>query len=245
MVLELHEQWRSLNFGRLLTERAAFISMDAQNSILDPSGVLSHEGIWKGARDDDGSLSNIIRLAASARKVGMPFFWLRYDRFIGEKQSSTELDRVQYNYWNENYAGDASRKEWECDLVSDVKAILRPGDVSLVYPGWSIFTGTGLDRWLTQLSVRTLILSGYHTDWCVEMAARHARELGLIPVVIGDACGTTQPLHSQTLEQINSSYAPVLSTAAAIDYIEAALRHTAGQSVAPRPLATEAVHAAH
>jgi Isochorismatase family len=125
MVLELHEQWRSLNFGRLLTERAAFISMDAQNSILDPSGVLSHEGIWKGARDDDGSLSNIIRLAASARKVGMPFFWLRYDRFIGEKQSSTELDRVQYNYWNENYAGDASRKEWECDLVSDVKAILH------------------------------------------------------------------------------------------------------------------------
>ena len=127
----------------------------------------------------------------------------------------------------------------------DVKAILRPGDVSLVYPGWSIFTGTGLDRWLTQLSVRTLILSGYHTDWCVEMAARHARELGLIPVVIGDACGTTQPLHSQTLEQINSSYAPVLSTAAAIGYIEAALGHPAGQSVAPSPLATEAAHTAH
>ena len=104
MVPELHEQWRSLNFGRLLTERAAFISIDAQNSILDASGVLSHEGIWKGARDDDGSLSNIIRLAASVREVGIPLFWLRYDRFIGEKQASTELDRVQYNHWNENYA---------------------------------------------------------------------------------------------------------------------------------------------
>ena len=49
---------------------------------------------------------------------------------------------------------------------------------------WRPF-GTGLARWLTQLSVRTLILAGYHTDWCIEMAARHARELGFVPIVIG------------------------------------------------------------
>jgi nicotinamidase-related amidase len=232
MVPELHEQWRSLDFGALLTQRAAFVHMDAQNSILDPSGVLAHEGIWKGARDVGGSLSNALDLAASARKASLPFFWLRYDRFIGEKQPASELDRVQYRYWNRGYPGDDARKQWESDLVPEVKAILQPDDVTLVYPGWSIFTGTGLDRWLTQLSVRVLILLGYHTDWCVEMAARHARELGFIPIVIGDASGTTQPLHDQTLEQLNNSYAPVLSTAAAITQIETVLASAGARNTA-------------
>ena len=222
-VPELHPQWRTLDFGTLLTDGAAFISVDAQNGILDPAGVLTHEGIWKGARDPGGSLHNALQLASVLRRASLPFFWLRYDRFIGETQPSTPLDQAQYHFWNKDYAGDRARKDWECDLIPEVKAVLRPEDVTLVYPGWSIFTGTGLARWLTQLSVRTLILAGYHTDWCIEMAARHARELGFVPIVIGDACGTVPALHDQSLEQLNNCYAPVLSTAAAIGYVERAL----------------------
>ena len=52
------------------------------------------------------------------------------------------------------------------------------------------------------------------------MATRHARELGYMPVVVGDACGTTQPLHDQTLAQINDCYAPVVTTEFAITSIE-------------------------
>ena len=48
------------------------------------------------------------------------------------------------------------------------------------------------------------------------MATRHARELGYMPIVVGDACGTTQPLHDQTLAQLNNCYAPVITTDAAI-----------------------------
>ena len=150
----------------------------------------------------------------------MPFVWLRYDRFIGEKEPTNEMDRVQYRFWNKDYVGDRARKDWECDLVAEVKAIVRPEDMNLIYPGWSIFTGTGLERWLNQWGVRTLLISGYHTDWCVEMATRHARELGYMAVVVGDACGSTQPLHSQTLDQINNCYAPVMSTDDVIRYVQ-------------------------
>ena len=48
-------------------------------------------------------------------------------------------------------------------------------------------------------------------------AARKEWESDLVPVVIGDACGTTQPLHDQTLAQINDCYAPVIFTSDAID----------------------------
>lgn len=224
MVPKTHEQWQALDFKRLFAGRAAFLNMDAQNSILSPEGCLTHEGIWKGARDEGGSFSNILKLANAARRAGMHFAWLRYDRFIGEKEPTNEMDRVQYHYWNKDYRGDRARKDWECDLVPEVKAILREEDRNLVYPGWSVFTGTGLDRWLKQWGVETLLITGYHTDWCVEMCTRHARELGYMPVVVGDACGSTQPLHGHTLEQINNCYAPVITTQAAIGHIEAGLR---------------------
>ena len=104
------------------------------------------------------------------------------------------MDEALYGHWNKDYTGDAARKEWEADLVPEVKEILQPDDITPVYPARSIFTGTPIERWLAQWGARTLLFSGYHTDWCVEMAERSARDMGYMPVVIGDACGTTQPL---------------------------------------------------
>jgi nicotinamidase-related amidase len=218
----LHAQWSNLNLVEMIRRGAAFLNMDAQNSILDPEGCLSHEGIWRGARDVGGSLHNALRVASCARAASIPLVWLRYDRFVGETQPSSELDRAQYRFWNANYTGDRARKTWESALVAEVEAQLQPNDLTLVYPGWSIFTGTGLERWLNQWGAHTLFLSGYHTDWCVEMAARHARELGYSPIVIGDATGTTQPLHDQTLARIDASFAPVFSTEAVVAAINAA-----------------------
>ncbi len=224
MVPTLHAQWQSLDFAALFAHDAAFINTDSQNSILDPEGVLSHERIWDGAREQGGSFHNMLRLAEACRASAMPFMWLRYDRFIGEKEPTTVMDEAQYRHWNQDYAGDRARKDWEADLVDEVKAMMTPDDITLVYPAWSIFVGTPVERWLSQWGTRTLILSGYHTDWCVEMAARSARDLGYMPVVIGDACGTTHPLHEETLKQINDCYAPVLSTDAAVAAISAARR---------------------
>ncbi|MDE0147124.1 MAG: cysteine hydrolase [Rhodospirillaceae bacterium] len=231
MVPELHEQWRPLDFPGLLTSNVAFLNTDSQNSILNPEGCLTHERIWVDANEQGGPLYNTLRLAEAARSVGMPFLWLRYDRFIGEIEPVNEMDRVQYHFWNKDYVGDREKKDWEADLVPEVKAIMEPGDITLVYPGWSVFTGTPVNRWLNQWHTRTLLISGYHTDWCIEMATRHARELGYMPVVVGDACGSTRPLHDQTLEQINNCYAPVMATEAAVGFIAEGLsrrdRHAA------------------
>lgn len=218
MNLPLHDQWKSLDLAQLL-RGAAFINMDSQNSILHPEGVLSHEGIWRGAREAGGCLHNTLRLAAACRRINLPFVWLRYDRFIGEKEPGNVMDQAQYHHWNKGYAGDRARKEWEAELVDEVKEVMGAGDLTLVYPAWSIFVCTPLLRWLGQWGNRTLILSGYHTDWCVEMATRSARDLGFMPIVVGDACGSTHPLHEQALQQINDCYAPVISTDFAVEVL--------------------------
>ncbi len=133
MVPELHPQWRGLDLADLLSKGAAFINMDAQNSILSPDGVLRHENLWRGAREPGGSFHNILRLAAACRTLAMPFIWLRYDRFVGEREPKSALDVVQYRAWNDDYKGDAARKIWESDLVEEVKAILTPRDLTMVY----------------------------------------------------------------------------------------------------------------
>ena len=219
MVPSLHSQWQTLDFAEILGSQAAFISIDAQNSILSPSGCLTEEGIWRGAGEPGGSLHNMLRLAAACREAGMPFQWLRYDRFVGERTPCTPMDEAQYRFWNERYTGDAARKAWEADLVDEVRAILRPDDVTFIYPGWSIFASTPVTRYLSMWGSRTLVLCGYHTDWCVEMAARSARDLGYMPVVVGDACGSTPAMHEAALRQINECYAPVLPADAAVEFI--------------------------
>lgn len=234
MESNLHPQWQGLDFAQLIAAGAAFISMDAQNSILNAEGCLTHEGIWRGAREPGGSLHNALRVADSALSHGMPRIWFRYDRFIGETRPSSELDRVQYQHWNKDYPGDKERKRWECELVPEVIQRLDKNDLNLVYPGWSIFTGTSLERWLNQWGVRTLLLCGYHTDWCVEMAARHARELGYSPIVIADASGSTRPLHEDALRRIDSSFAPVLGTDQVLAAIGAA-HIRAGPETQERP----------
>ncbi len=221
MVPELHPQWRGFDLARSLKADAAFVNMDSQNSILRSDGCLAAEGIWKRARAPGGSLENTLKLARACRAARLPFMWLRYDRFIGEKQPCNPMDEAQYRFWNRDYRGDSERKAWEAELVDEVKAIMSPDDVTLVYPAWSIFVGTPVVRWLAMWGTRTLILSGYHTDWCVEMAARSGRDLGYMVVVVGDACGSTEEMHDAALHQINECYAPVISTDTAVRLVGA------------------------
>lgn len=219
MVPQLHEQWGSLDFLALHARDAAFIDIDSQNGILHPEGVLAHEAIWRGARDPGGSLDNALRLATERRRAGI---WLRYDRFIGEKEPGTPMDQAQHRHWSKDYRGDRACKDWEAELVEEVQAILQPQDLTLVYPAWSIFVGTPVLRCLSQWGSRTLLVSGCHTDWCVEMATRSARDLGYMPIVVGDACGTTHPVHEQSPDRINACYAPVVATEFAIDALRRA-----------------------
>ena len=51
MVPKLHSQWLTLDLADVLGRSAAFVSIDHQNSILNPDGCLTGEGIWRGARD--------------------------------------------------------------------------------------------------------------------------------------------------------------------------------------------------
>ena len=80
-----------------------------------------------------------------------------------------------------------------------------------------------LPSYLNMSGIRTVVLSGFHLDWCIEQAARTCRDLGYIPIVVGDASGCgIEADDAPTLERINRFFAPVLSTVQTVGLFERA-----------------------
>ncbi len=72
----------------------------------------------------------------------------------------------------------------------------------------SSFVGTGLDAWLKEHGIDTLVICGLMTHMCVDSTARDAVSLGYKPIVVSDACATRdlpgidgEPLPARALQR--------------------------------------------
>ena len=208
-VPELHPQWQSLDLAELLTEPTAFLSISQNNSLYSPKGAQSNEKQWERP-----SLENTIQVAMAAREAGAKFFWIGYNVFR-ENYPKTPLDEAQYRNWYEPYKHwSDEQKQWDGELVDQLKALQQPQDVEFFETAHqSSFIGTILPLYLNRWGIRNLLITGVHLDWCIEGNARAARDSGLIPIVIGDACACQhQEDEPAALRRINTFFAPVVST---------------------------------
>lgn len=212
-VPQLHPQWAALDFGKILSLPTAWLSIGQSNSILSSFGAQSHERLWERGRKPGGSIGNTLKLAAACRAASARVVWFRYEIFRGD-YPGTPMDRAQWSYWTADKNWSAAERARDCDLIDEVKAVMRPEDTTVEYRTLgNVFLGTMLPNYLNMWGTRTLILSGYHLDWCIEQAARSARDLGYMPIVVGDACGCGREEDEiPTLERLNTFFAPVLST---------------------------------
>jgi nicotinamidase-related amidase len=219
----LHPQWNALDFVEILSLPTAWLSIGQSNSILSSFGAQSSEGLWERSRKPGSSIGNTLKLASTCRNAGVRVIWFRYEIFR-DGYPGTAMDRAQWSYWTAGKNWSADERARDADLISEVKAMMQPEDPVLHYSTLgNVFLGTMLSSYLTMWGIRTVLLSGYHLDWCIEQAARTARDLGYMPVVIGDACGCGREEDDvPTLERLNSFFAPVLSTDAVTEHLRRA-----------------------
>lgn len=221
---EPHPQWANVDLAEILALPSAHLAIGYSNSILSDSGAQSGERLWERGRLPGGCIGNSVKLIHASRDAGLRLFWTKYEIFR-QQYPQTPMDKSQYDFWaagKEKWT--RAQRERDCDTVAEIKDLMRPEDEVIYYTSLgNVFLGTMLPNYLNMLGIRTVILSGFHLDWCIEQAARSCRDMGYMPIVVGDACGCGREQdEALTLERLNMFFAPVISTDRAVELLQKA-----------------------
>jgi len=207
---ELAPQWKKLDLAKILSLPAAYMSVSQNHSVYDEGGVQAGE-----KHRERGSLPATVKVVQAARKAKnfVSFNWIGYSVFR-EDYPQSAFDKVQYEGWTAGLSYSPEKKKWDNELVGELQALVQPGDNHFNEMALqTAFVGTQMPLELARKSIKTIVLTGIHLDWCIEGNARLARDNGYLPIVIGDACGCQKPeQEAAAMQRINNFFAPVISS---------------------------------
>lgn len=221
LIPPLADQWRKLDLAKLLSYPTAFVSISQCNSLYSPEGAQGSE--MHGKR---GSLEATVKVAKAARAAGYRFHWIGYDIFR-DKYPKTEMDEAQYSSWTAPYKDWSEAKiKWDGELPDELKALVQPEDgqyFEIAHQTSFVYTPLHMD--LSKRGVKTIIFTGIHLDWCIEGNSRHARDVGFMPIVVGDATACQkQEDESAAFTRINNFFAPVITSDYCVELIGRAVK---------------------
>lgn len=141
---------------------------------------------------------------------------------IGQSNSVYRPGGVQYSFWTDEIGATQEQIGWDITLVEELQAIRQPQDKELFETALqSWFVGTDLPGTLARRKIEVLVFAGVHVDWCIEGNVRAARDNGLLPIVIDDACGAQRPeQEAATFDRINRFFAPVITAEQFVDLVQ-------------------------
>lgn len=116
-----------------------------------------------------GHLANILRAMDAAAAQGIPVIIVQH--------TCTQPDKPFFQ---------RGTTQWE--LHPDVQA--RPHELLIEKTLPGSFTGTGLEAWLRERGIDTVVIAGYMTHMCCDTTARQAVHLGFTVEFLSDATGT-------------------------------------------------------
>jgi nicotinamidase-related amidase len=148
-------------------------------------------GIVSQIAGGDAVMERVGTLIRSARAAGMRIVYSRHYNVplawagVGQLRMAKTWQRARH----------ASELKAVLQLgspgVEIVEALApRPEDVVLDKVTMSAFEGTPLALLLRDLGLCSVLLAGIALEVGIEPTARHAADLGLIPVLVQDACGS-------------------------------------------------------
>ena len=182
-------------------KHTALIVIDIQNDFASPEGLLA-----KGGRDMSmvaPMIEKIQKTISVAEQAEIPVF---YTQQIYDRSKLTDLQKEQY---------DLDGKYITCDVNTDgykfYKINSNPEFTFIKY-NYNIFSNPELEKTLNKRGIKTLVIAGMDTYWCVETAIRNAFDLGYSVVVPEDllACnGKHLDLHNRTLELVKRTFGVV------------------------------------
>ncbi len=171
--------------GLVKREKSSLIVWDVQETLV--SRIFNHDEFL-------GNLGSIIK---KARESNIPIFYSKIkplpERFESPLRKASGFGRFEPG-----------------DIVREVYP--EKGDTVIEKNTASFFIGTNLELMLMNAGINCLYFTGIATEIGVETSARHAQNLGFIPIIIKDAVSSMdQEAHERSLKNL-SKMLPVIST---------------------------------
>jgi biuret amidohydrolase len=151
-------------------------------------------GILPHVSDRDGLIERIRSVIAAARESGVPVVYVRHVS-VPPTHMGVAAMRVAMGWQRTKNAADV-RSAFPPDAPQTqlVPELAPVGDEPVFDKlGMSAFVGTPVETVLRDRRLTTVVLVGAVLEIGIEPTARHAADLGFLPVVVDDACGIVEP----------------------------------------------------
>jgi ureidoacrylate peracid hydrolase len=160
--------------------KTALMMIEFQNDFLSEKGALAGAGIWSRAKEHK-VVENTAKLLAAARKAGIPIIHSP----IGFREGYPELAGTFPGLLKGAEEANAFKKgTWGAEIVEELTP--KEGEIVLDKRRLCGFCDTELEGLLRNQGVENLMITGFITNWCVELTGRSAYDRGFHPVWLSD-----------------------------------------------------------
>ena len=185
------------------------------------AGVLVYDaqvGILPHVKDGDVLVGRIREIVDVARATDVPVFYVRHVSLPPTHLGVGAL-RTAMAWQRKDRAQDVTTAFPPDAPHTAIVDELAPvaGEPVFDKLGMSALVGTPLEAALRDRGITTLVLVGAVLEIGIEPTARHAADLGFLPVVVDDACGIVEPEAAQrSLDSLDYSLMSYRATTAEI-----------------------------
>ena len=162
-------------------------------------------GILKQLPTAAQTIARVLEVLAAARDAGVRTLFTRHVSLPLELAGTMQLRTAMA--WQHVERVDKIRPAFPPDapqtqLIQELAP--RPAEFVVDKISMSAFVGTPLDLILRDCGIKALVIVGVALEVGIEPTARHAADLGFIPVLVRDACGGRDQIAMQrSLESLS------------------------------------------
>ena len=154
---------------------------------------------------------NLKNLIDFCHEVNIPIIYTKYASFMHNGSDLSKRVRDLNNY-TKRLVGDVifpPLSHPSSDIIDELKP--KEHDLVLQKNTSGTFISTRLDSFLKNMGIKTLIVTGVVTNFCVHSTAREASDYGFDVIIVEDCCAAWTPeIHEATLKSFGLLYGYVL-----------------------------------
>ncbi|HZY61689.1 MAG TPA: cysteine hydrolase [Edaphobacter sp.] len=174
-------------------------------------------GIVPQIPDGQAVLSNVQTLLKAARRAGVRTIFTRHMSLPLELMGAFQY-RMAMAWQRKQNPAEVRSPFLRDSPAFQIAPQLQPLPSEAIFDklAMSAFEGTPLAFTLSDCGIRSIILAGIALEVGIEPTCRHAADLGIIPILVHDACGAGNPEAAQkctaTLEHMGDTIVTNLDT---------------------------------